>query len=130
MPSADRSVLIVVQFEFAAAHSLPHHSGKCRRPHGHNYLLEVGVKGRPRPADGTSSEGMVMDFADLKRTVGERAVAVVDHQDLNQVLPAGYQPATAEHLCLWLWDTLHPALAELNWVRVWETPKSYAEVGR
>jgi len=129
MLSVDRPVLIVTQFDFAAAHHLPQHAGKCRRPHGHNYLLEVGVKGIPRPADGTSSEGMVMDFADLKRTVQERAIAVMDHQDLNEVIPPAYQPTTVEHLSLWLWDILQPALPGLAWVRIWETPKSYAEVG-
>lgn len=130
MPSAARQVLIASQFEFSAAHSLPHHAGKCRRPHGHNYLLEVGVAGQPRPADGTSSEGMVMDFADLRRIVQEQVLTRLDHRDLNEVLPAEQQPTTAEHLALWVWNALEPWLADLARIRIWETPRSYAEVCR
>lgn len=128
MSLVDRKVLIVTQFDFSAAHTLPNHSGKCRRPHGHNYLLEIGVAAPPRPADGTSAEGMVMDFADLRRAVQEQVLTMVDHRDLNDALPPEYQPATAEHLALWVWDTLSAPLRGLTLVRVWETPKSYAEV--
>ncbi len=130
MPTSGRTVRIVTQFDFAAAHSLPNHSGKCRRPHGHNYMLEVGVAGAPRPADGSSSEGMVMDFADLRRTVQDQVITRVDHHDLNAVLPTEYGPTTAEHLALWIWDLLAPSVPGLALVRVWETSKSYAEVWR
>ena len=130
MATAGRTVRIVTQFEFAAAHSLPNHSGKCRRPHGHNYTLEVGLSGAPRPADGSSSEGMVMDFADLRRAVQEQVMARVDHHDLNAALPPEYLPTTAENIALWAWDVLAPSLPGLALVRVWETSKSYAEVSR
>lgn len=129
-PDPDRQVLVVSRFEFAAAHCLPHHAGKCRQPHGHNYVLEIGITAQPRPADGSSSEGMVLDFADLRHTVHTLVLAQVDHRDLNGILPPDYQPSTVEHLALWVWDTLQPALPALTLVRIWETSHSYAEVRR
>lgn len=41
-------------------HRLMHHEGKCRFLHGHNYLVEVSLRG---PLNDT---GMVIDFNDMK----------------------------------------------------------------
>lgn len=80
------------KFSFEAAHQLPHHSGKCRNVHGHNYVVEVtieaGVLQDATPVnlgdDGNiaeksnSSEGMVVDFYKLK-TVMAPLIADLDH---------------------------------------------------
>ncbi len=128
MSTGQRTVLVAARFEFAAGHTLPHHAGKCRQPHGHNYVLEVGVRGTPRPADGSPSEGMVVDFADIKHTVQDRVLAHLDHRSLNDALPAEFQPPTAEHVALWVWESLGPFLSDLALVRLWETSSAYVEV--
>ena len=74
---------ITVAINFAAAHRLPEHEGKCSRLHGHTYGLEVTVEGIPQASGPTA--GMVMDFADLRERVGELIVDQVDHQLLNEV---------------------------------------------
>ena len=53
------------RFQVEAAHFLPNvpPGHKCRRMHGHSFLIEVHVSGK-RGAD----TGWVMDFADLKST--------------------------------------------------------------
>lgn len=56
---------ITRHYRFEAAHRLPHHAGKCRRLHGHSYEVVVELDGEPRPVDGASDEGMVLDFGDL-----------------------------------------------------------------
>lgn len=50
-------------YEVPMGHRLMNHAGKCRFPHGHNYVFQVFVSG---PMD---YDGMVLDFAILKGTV-------------------------------------------------------------
>jgi len=39
----------------SAGHRILHHDGKCSRPHGHNYEIEVEIRG------GLTNEGWVVD---------------------------------------------------------------------
>ena len=39
---------MTITTNFAAAHRLPDHEGKCQRLHGHTYGLEVTVEGAPQ----------------------------------------------------------------------------------
>jgi 6-pyruvoyltetrahydropterin/6-carboxytetrahydropterin synthase len=52
--------------------------GRLTVPHGHNYTLDVTVRGPIDP-----QTGMVIDLAELKRIVGETVVERFDHADLN-----------------------------------------------
>jgi 6-pyruvoyltetrahydropterin/6-carboxytetrahydropterin synthase len=103
-------------FEFQAAHHLPRHPGKCRRPHGHSYRLEVLCEG---PVDPES--GMVVDFADLKAAVQERVLDRFDHRDLNDIL----ENPTAELIAAWIWDELREADLPIQEIRLWETSTCY-----
>lgn len=112
------------KFTFCAAHKLPGHP-KCGRWHGHNYVVEVRVRGPVRP------DGMVMDFADLKeafRSIMDR----YDHSCLNDF--PELSPPTAEKIAL---AVFHQMVANLKdyWpvyvtgVSVWETADACASVG-
>jgi 6-pyruvoyltetrahydropterin/6-carboxytetrahydropterin synthase len=69
------------RFTFCAAHRLPAHPGKCRGLHGHNYSVEVTVG----LAAGENGHGnMVMDFGDLKDSVGRWIDANWDHATILQ----------------------------------------------
>src|SRR5258705_13578786 len=78
--------------------------GSLTVPHGHNYALEVTIRGEIDPRT-----GMVMDLGELKRVGGEAAVPRFDHADLNQdpLLPPGALPAT-ETLVPATWAVLGP----------------------
>lgn len=124
-----RKITVTRRFTFDAAHYLPGHDGKCQNLHGHTYFLDVTV-GRPGGLiQGGSSDGMVIDFSDLKSIIGKLVVDPLDHQCLNELLP--YRP-TAENMANHFFDVLSSALAsyeiELVRIRLWETPDSYAEV--
>ncbi|HYB42983.1 MAG TPA: 6-carboxytetrahydropterin synthase, partial [Candidatus Methylomirabilis sp.] len=77
------------KFTFSAAHRYwrPEWSaeenagvfGPLTVTHGHNYVLDVTIRG---PIDPRT--GMVMDLAELKRLVAEAVIARFDHADLNQ----------------------------------------------
>lgn len=109
---------IRIEIDFSAAHHLPFHEGVCRRPHGHNYRLNVCVRGPIDP-----HTGMVMDFADVERLAWEHAIARCDHHDLNEFI----ENPTAENIVVWIWDRLAPVLPGLCRLELWETPK-YAAV--
>lgn len=66
-------------FTFEAAHLLRHHDGLCRNIHGHSYRLEVCAGGEPFDKPGDSKDGMVWDFACLKKVVTETVLDRVDH---------------------------------------------------
>lgn len=123
--------IICKEFKFEAAHQLPHHHGKCSRPHGHSYKLFVYAKGEPLSVDPEwpqSDEGMVMDFAELKTIVNEEIVDVCDHQDLNVVLADHVPVTTAECMVDWMLRTLRRRDDRIFKVRLFETASSYAEV--
>ncbi len=102
---------VTVEFMFPAAHHLPRYEGACARPHGHNYKLQVTVEGAP-----DAWSGMLIDFTDLKRVVGEAVLSRVDHQDLNGIM----ENPTAENLAVWIWKQLVPAVKGLREVRLFE----------
>ena len=99
--------------------------GKCNNPkgHGHNYTLEVTVRGPVDPAT-----GMVMDLPELDRAV-HAVLAPLDHHHLDREVPAfADQPSTAENIAVYLWNELAPRLeGRLARVRLWETKKNMFE---
>lgn len=104
---------VTKRFRFDSAHHLPGYPGKCARPHGHGYLLEVTVEGPVQP------DGLVMDFYELKRVVEEEVVDRLDHRDLNELL----ENPSAENVALWIWERLEGLpLAE---IRLYETPDAW-----
>lgn len=124
-----RYAILTKQFRFEAAHRLPNHAGKCARPHGHSYLLEVSVRGPVLPVRGHSDDGMVIDLDAIKAVVQAAIIERLDHQDLNTILP---EPTTAECIAHWIWDALEaaaPEFAALLWrIRLWETSSGYVEI--
>jgi 6-pyruvoyltetrahydropterin/6-carboxytetrahydropterin synthase len=131
---------LTIRSHFAAAHRLakPELSqieneeiyGKCARPHGHghNYLLDVTVRG---PIDGRT--GMVCDLVVLQNLVEELVVEPFDHTFLNKDVEhfAACVP-TAENIALHIVDLLSAPIAttgaRLHKVRLQESPNNAAEV--
>jgi 6-pyruvoyltetrahydropterin/6-carboxytetrahydropterin synthase len=101
--------------------------GKCNNPnwHGHNYVLEVTVKGTPNP-----DTGYVIDLGDLKHIIEERIVDACDHKNLNEDVGflEGVLPST-ENFVIAIWRELESALPSgtLHCVRLYETERNMAE---
>ena len=98
--------------------------GEAWAVHGHNYALEVTVRGEIDPRT-----GMVVDLSELKRIVGDLVVRRFDHVDLNaDPLFAGRVPTT-ENIAITVWGVLAPKLGgDRLWrVRVWEDPTLYVD---
>jgi 6-pyruvoyltetrahydropterin/6-carboxytetrahydropterin synthase len=95
--------------------------GKCNNPngHGHNYTLEVTVKGEVNPRS-----GFVVDLKDLKEILNREVLDVLDHRFLNKEVPEfATQIPTTENLAINIWKRLEPRfdVAQLHRVRVYET---------
>jgi 6-pyruvoyltetrahydropterin/6-carboxytetrahydropterin synthase len=98
--------------------------GNLTVPHGHNYTLDVTVRG---PIDDTT--GMVIDLAELKRIVGETVVDRFDHADLTADPLFRDRVPTTENIAIAVWGLLAPKLGpdRLWQVRVWEDPTLYVD---
>jgi 6-pyruvoyltetrahydropterin/6-carboxytetrahydropterin synthase len=130
------------RYGFSAAHRLhaPHLSeeanrqlyGKCNNPygHGHNYVLEVTVRGEVDP-----KTGRVVDVGKLDAWVRERILEDFDHRDFNRDVPEFSEliPTTenivrviGRRLCHG-WRERFGAL-QLHRIRVEETAKNFFEL--
>jgi 6-pyruvoyltetrahydropterin/6-carboxytetrahydropterin synthase len=63
---------------FSAAHQLHGYAGNCEALHGHNWKVEVQVRG-----EHVNGIGIVIDFKDLKRLT-KRILDQFDHGMLNE----------------------------------------------
>jgi 6-pyruvoyltetrahydropterin/6-carboxytetrahydropterin synthase len=99
--------------------------GNLTVSHGHNYVLEVTIRGAV-----DAQTGMLMDLAELKRVVSDAVVQRFDHADLtaDPLFAQGAIPTT-ENLVRAAWDLLAPKLGqERLWrLRLWEDPTFYVE---
>ncbi len=140
-PSIDpMEAFLSIRTHFAAAHRLAREElsqaeneaiyGKCARPHGHghNYLLDVTVRGAI-----DRRTGMVCDLAELQQLVSDLVVEPFDHTFLNKDVAhfASCVP-TAENIALHIVDLLSAPIAatgaRLHKVRLQESPNNAAEV--
>jgi 6-pyruvoyltetrahydropterin/6-carboxytetrahydropterin synthase len=70
---------ITRKLEFDAGHRIPDHKSQCRNLHGHRYTLEITLVGAVIDTEGSSDNGMIMDFSDVKALAKEHLVDVWDH---------------------------------------------------
>lgn len=120
---------------FDAAHRLPRHEGKCSRLHGHTWRVEVEVWGEIKSAN------MVIDFGKLKE-----AIEQYDHKTLlsrndslypilKEARPEDVVEFTEQPTSEWLSQRIAEDIVsnldeekiEKIRIKVWESPKSYAE---
>lgn len=128
-------VSLTKRYRFSASHRLHNEGlsaeensrvfGKCNSPygHGHNYIVEVTVRG---PVD--AATGMVMDLGVLDQAVEQEVLERFGHTYLNLDVPnfQGKVPTT-ENLCVEIYNLLRGKLegtkgsADLEKVRLEET---------
>ncbi len=72
-------ITITRKLEFDAGHRIPDHKSQCRNLHGHRYTLEITLVGKVIEQEGSSDNGMIMDFSDVKALAKQNLVDVWDH---------------------------------------------------
>lgn len=103
--------------------------GKCANKnwHGHNYELEVTIKGEVN-----KETGFVVNLKDLGDLIKVEITELLDHKNLNMDVDSllNILPST-ENLAIFIWDILKPKIAlmgaELHCVKLRETENNYVE---
>ncbi|MFL6517785.1 MAG: 6-carboxytetrahydropterin synthase QueD [Bacillus sp. (in: firmicutes)] len=128
-----KRVLVSKEFTFDASHHLHCYEGKCKNLHGHTYRVIFGLSGF------VDDRGLMIDFGDIKDIWKNEIEIYLDHQYLNETLPS--MNTTAENMVVWIYEKMKDALAteerrnqyygaRVEFVRLFETPTSYAEARR
>lgn len=128
-------VYLTRRASFAAAHRLwsdhlsaeENHAlfGPCAREHGHghNYVIELTLRGGIDP-----KTGVVVNITEMRDAIQELILDQVDHRHLNIDSPLcrGVNP-TVENLAVLFWNTLAPRFGALMYeLMLYETEKNWA----
>lgn len=110
---------------FAAAHQLQMVARKCENLHGHNWKIEVCVRGET-----LEQSGVVMDFGLIKAHVRE-IIQLLDHRFLNELEWFGAQrPPSSENIARFIAERLAERLADgpvtVAAVSAWESDDACA----
>jgi len=95
-----------MQGEFAAAHRLREYDGNCERLHGHNWKVDVVLRG-----ENLDKLGMVLDFRDAKRLLNQ-VLDELDHSYLNELEAFRQQNPTTENVARVVYDALAARLPD------------------
>lgn len=139
-------IRVTKEFRFEMAHVLNNYDGPCRNVHGHSYILYVTVKGVPADDPLKGSDGMVIDFGELKHVVEKEITDRYDHAIVvsgqmdeeklkkycalfENIIVAPYQP-TCENLVSDFATVLAkkmPDAVSLHSLKLYETATAFAE---
>lgn len=146
-------IKVTKEFSWDMAHMLADHKGLCRNLHGHTYRMQVTIarKDEHLIKSNKSSEGMVLDFKDIKKIVNQEIIDPLDHGFMywihspdktehevaellektgKKVAAVEFRP-TAEEMSIDFFNRLEDRFSGLGVtvlsIKVWETPSSYAE---
>lgn len=111
---------LIVETDFSAAHNLREYKGQCEKLHGHNWKVQVVLK-----AEKLDKLGMVMDFREAKRIIGE-IIDRFDHTYLNELTDFKALNPTTENLSKILYDELKNSLptgVKVDGVTTWESDR-------
>ena len=126
---------VTKELAFCFGHRLLHYPGKCRQLHGHNARAVVTVAG-----DELNANGMLTDFSQLRRHVGDWIDRTLDHKlvlhqddplvpvlrDMGDPVLAIPDHPTTENLAKFIFEQVQEQGYPVVEVTLWETPTSYA----
>jgi 6-pyruvoyltetrahydropterin/6-carboxytetrahydropterin synthase len=121
--------------DFCYGHRLLGYDGKCRFLHGHNGRAELTLEGAE-----VNDQGMVVDFAEIKRSIRTWIEDELDHRTIlseDDPLLATLQEhdepivvikgnPTAENIARLIYEKASSEGFPVTQVALWETPKSCA----
>ncbi len=110
--------------QFAAAHQLREYQGGCENLHGHNWRVEVFVKG-----ERLGKDGLLIDFRVIKNATKE-VLEGLDHTFLNEFAPFSEQNPSSENIARYIFDSLNHRLkndrVRVSRVSAWESDTACA----
>ena len=110
---------------FAAAHQLKMVAQKCENLHGHNWKIEVYLKGEK-----LNRAGILMDFGEVKAHVAD-IMAELDHKFLNETdLFSDDYPPSSENIAHYVATRLQALITDptvqVSRVSAWESDNACA----
>ena len=117
---------VKVEKSFSAAHHLLNYQGACENQHGHNWKVEVYVKGEI-----LDKSNILVDFKVLKKEL-DKVLNYLDHKDINTLPEFENESPSSEYMAKFIYDKMKDKLqnqyknAFVSKVAVWETPTSRA----
>jgi 6-pyruvoyltetrahydropterin/6-carboxytetrahydropterin synthase len=111
---------VMIEMGFSSAHALRGYRGKCENTHGHNYKVEIYVRGQR-----LNHIGLLIDFKDLKAAT-KKVVDYLDHKNINELPPFDVEvnPSAEEMAVFFLHEVgrqVNDDRVQVYKVRVWET---------
>lgn len=108
--------------DFASAHRLLGYPGDCSNLHGHNWKIEVQVKGSK-----LNEIGMVIDFKAIKR-IAKDVIAELDHTYLNDHPNFQKTNPTAENIAAYIYTEIEKRIetpeVTMHSLTVWENDRN------
>lgn len=109
---------------FAAAHNLKEFRGKCENLHGHNWKVEVVLRGKS-----LETNGILVDFGEIKAEV-RQALEEMDHKYLNELPFFSTNNPSSENIARFLFEKLstkfNTSARRLYSVTAWESEDACA----
>ncbi|XP_054155710.1 6-pyruvoyl tetrahydrobiopterin synthase-like, partial [Oppia nitens] len=99
--------------------------GKCNQIHGHNYRIELTVKGSVDPVT-----GFLMNINELKELMDETILKPFDHKLIDRDIPDFFDNnivSTAENIVVYIWKAVSQRLPTnilLHKIKLYETDKN------
>lgn len=109
---------------FAAAHRLTMVGEKCENLHGHNWKIEVFVRG-----ENLDDAGVLMDFGIIKTHVRD-IMSLLDHKFLNELAYFQNSQPSSENIATFIARELEKRIEEpavsISRVNAWESENACA----
>lgn len=110
--------------DFSAAHQLRMVGEKCENLHGHNWKVEIYVRGEK-----LSPTGILVDFGILKAHM-KSVLAELDHRFLNEMDAFSGDAASSERIAIYIANGMETRMdtpgVRVHRVSVWESDTSCA----
>lgn len=109
-----------VESSFSAAHHLLNYDGECENQHGHNWKVEVFVRGEE-----LNKSNLLIDFKQLKKALND-TLELLDHKDINTLESFKNVSPSSEILSKFIYFEMKKTIPQVAKVSVWETVNSCA----
>jgi len=110
--------------QFSSAHQLRGYKGKCENLHGHNWKIEVFVKG-----DKLGEDGLLIDFKLVKKAT-EQVIERLDHTFLNDLDYFKEVNPSSENIAKYIFNEISQNLnnpdISVSRITVWESDSACA----
>lgn len=117
-----------VKTRFAGAHQLTMVGQKCENLHGHNWHVEVCVKG-----NGLNPAGVLVDFGEIKKAVRSVIKGELDHKFLNELEMFENMQPSSERIAVYIAERVQEMLDQdvkedvrVSRVMAWESDDACA----